>query len=83
VAEKKKLIPESISRVVYYVLSVCCFFLVFLLAVGYSSDRLDAVLILTIIIAVLLLTFMLVVSQLFSTLEKKLKKQFEKMKQDE
>ena len=82
-AEKKEFVAESISRALYYVLAVCCFFFVFLMAVSYSPERLDAELILTFIIAVLLLTFMLHVSHRFNDIEKRMDAYFKIKELDE
>lgn len=66
--KEKIAIPGSILRFLYYLLSAVCFFFIFLLAITVSPDRLDASLVLSMIIGVLLLTFMLHVNQLLGAM---------------
>jgi len=59
-------------RYTYYLLGILCFFFIFLMGVVMSPNRMDAELILTLIIAVLLIVFMLNTSQTLMALHKKL-----------
>lgn len=76
--ERKKLVYGGVLRLVYYLLSVICFFLIFLLAVTLSPKRIDAELIMTIIIGVLLLTLMISNSQMLRVLHKQIDDMAEK-----
>ena len=71
-AETKSSSNVGFFRIVYYLFAAASFFLVFLLAVTMSPDRVDPALILTFIIAVLLLIFMLYASQQFQAIQKSL-----------
>lgn len=65
---------QGILRGGTYLFAALCFFLIFLYAVTASSDRIDAELILTIVIAVMLLTFMIYSGQSLGTLNQRLVK---------
>lgn len=71
-AEKRSDIAGGALRVLYYIFAAACFFLIFLLAVTLSPNRIDTELTLTLIIAVLLLMFMLHTSQLLRAIERRL-----------
>jgi hypothetical protein len=71
-AENKVFSTGGILRVVYYLFAAVSFFLVFLLAVTLSPDRVDPALILTFIIAVLLLMSMLYTSQQLRSIQSRL-----------
>jgi len=82
-AEKKELISGLILRVVYYLLAMCCVFLVFVLAVAFTPERLDAEIILILIIAVLLLAFMLNTSNRLALIQKDISMLIAQKKQSE
>jgi uncharacterized membrane protein YqjE len=68
-AENKSSTQVGLLRVLYYLFAALSFFLVFLLAVTMSTNRVDPALILTFIIAVLLLIFMLYTSQQLKSIQ--------------
>ncbi len=82
-AEAKELITGTVLRVVYYILALCCVFLVFILAVAFTPERLDAEIILILIIAVLLLAFMLNTSNRLTIIQKDISMLIEQKKLSE
>lgn len=79
-ADKKELFTETTLRVVYYILAMCCFFLVFILAVAFAPERLDTEIILILIIAVLLISFMLNTSHRLKSIQENINTLSEQMK---
>jgi len=79
-AENKASTQVGLLRVLYYLFAALSFFLVFLLAVTMSPNRVDPALILTFIIAVLLLIFMLYASQQFKSIQSALDNLSQKIK---
>ena len=77
-AAKQKRSYGGILRLAYYVFSALAFFLIFILAVAVSPKRIDAQLVLTLIVGVLLLTLMISSSQVMRTLHKRLDELAEK-----
>lgn len=75
---KQKRSYGCILRVAYYIFSALAFFLIFILAVAVSPKRIDAQLILTLIVGILMLTMMISSSQIIRTLHKRVDELVEK-----
>ncbi len=71
-AEQNHPVRDLITRCCIYIISAASFFLIFLFAVTVSTERLDAQLIMTMIIAVMLITFMIYSSRSLETLDQRL-----------
>ena len=81
--EKRDLAEGLMLRVIYYLLTACCLFFVFLLTVTFTTDRIDTELVLTIIVAVLLITFMLNTSQRLAAIQRNMDMLIKQMKRNE